>query len=134
MIAMFVEGTAFWIKGERPAHLWIVISDPRQDEEQIVIVNFTTLDESAGPHDPYNDRSCLIQAGEHPFVQKLTCVDYGGVQITRTSHLQNRYERGELRLDIPVSPELLARIRKGAEESEHLLPLAHDILRAQGLV
>lgn len=58
------------------SHLWIVISDPAVDDERILIVNFTTLR-------PDSDQACILVAGEHPFVQHQTCVNYGGAKVVK---------------------------------------------------
>jgi len=57
---------------------------------------------------------CLIQAGEHPRVTHQTCINY---QLTRHSTLANLdqlRDKGVIRPQPPVSPELLQRIRRGA--------------------
>ena len=72
--------------------------------------------------------------GEHRFIQKATCVYYCGVQIGSVAHLQQRYNAGDIKLGEPVSKQLLAKMRYGATVSEHILPIAYDILVEQGLV
>lgn len=129
---MFQEGTTFWIHQDR--HLWVIISAPSQSEEEVVHVNFTTLDTMAGPHDPSNDRACVVGPGEHRFIEHPSCIYYYGVQIASIPHLRIRYQRHEIRFDEPVTPALLAKIRHGASVSEHILPIAYDILLAQGLI
>ncbi len=46
-------------------HLWVVISDPAADAENILIVNFTTSRADS-------DKACILQPGEHPFVRHET--------------------------------------------------------------
>ncbi len=129
---MFVEGTTFWVRSD--PHLWAIISDPQKNPVHVVHVNFTSMKDNARPHDPYNDPACVVMAGEHPFIDKPTCVYYGGVQIGSVEHLQHRYDDGDMKLGKPVSAELLAKMRYGATISEHILPIAYDILVEQGLV
>ena len=50
---MFGEGATFTVRADK--HLWVIISDPEEDPEQVVQVNFTSLDEAAPPDDPYNE-------------------------------------------------------------------------------
>jgi hypothetical protein len=130
---MFAEGTTFFISPD--PHLWVIISDPVQNEDEIVHVNFTSINGTWGSsNDPQNDRSCVIQPGEHEFVTHPTFVYYYGVQIVSLSFLQCRYESGRLRFHKPVTRTLLNRIRQGAAVSDHFLPRAYDILQDQRLV
>jgi hypothetical protein len=70
---MFTEGTTFFMSPD--PHLWAIISDPVKNPDEIVQVNFTTITTitvTAGPSDdPSNDRSCVVQAGEHEFITHL---------------------------------------------------------------
>ena len=131
---MFAAGTSFWIRGEDPPHLWIILSDPQIDDQRVLYVNFTSYDANARPADPRNDKACLIRPGEHPFVTHPTCVYYYGGQLASLSHLEWRAAQGDIRLDVPVSPELLQRIRKCAGDSLHMEADAYDVLVNQGLV
>lgn len=129
---VFHEGSSF--KVNRDPHLWVIISDPIKDADEVLHVNFTSLVPTALMHDPRNDRSCMIRAGEHPFVQHDTCVYYFGARTCSVSHLQWRHGRRELWMEEPVSRELLEKIRRGAAESDHILPAHYDILVAQNLI
>jgi hypothetical protein len=129
---VFREGATFSVKADK--HLWVIISDPERDPEHVVQVNFTSLDETAPPGDPYNDRSCVLTAGEHQRIIHPTCVNYAGVQITTVSHLEWRRGKRDLTLRNPVTPQVLERIRRGAKISQHIIPLAYDILEQQNLL
>ena len=48
-------------------HLWVVLSDPSVDADNVVIVNFTT-------HTVDEESSCVVQRGEHAFVKHKTAV------------------------------------------------------------
>lgn len=129
---MFYAGTAFWVNAHK--HLYFIISDPLRNSSEVVHVNITTLAEGATEHDPYNDRSCLLHAGEHPRIDRLSCVYYAGAQIASLSHLAIKLAHREIRLDDPASPQMLARMRQGALLSEHIIPVAADLLIEQNLV
>jgi hypothetical protein len=62
------------------SHLWVVISDPTADEENILIVNFTTSRADS-------DKACILKPGEHPFVAHETCVNYAGAKVVSKANL-----------------------------------------------
>ena len=129
---MFYAGTAFCVIAHNP--LYFIISDPLRNSRDVVHVNITTLVESAGEHDPYNDRSCLLYPGEHPRIDRPSCVYYAGAQIASLSHLTRKISNREIRLDDPAGPQMLDKMRKGALVSEHIIPIAADLLIEQNLV
>ncbi|HEX7447564.1 MAG TPA: hypothetical protein VF306_08465 [Pirellulales bacterium] len=129
---MFDAGDCYWATINR--HWYFIISDPRQNPSQIVQVNTTTLIPDAGSHDPYNDRSCILYAGEHPTITHTSCIYYWGTQIGSINDLARRLERHEIKPGDPASPEMLEKMRQGALITEHIIPLAADILIEQGLV
>lgn len=114
----FIAGSSFWVSQAEP-HLWFIISEPQQYPEEVVIANVTTARDSVFA--PKNDRSCVVQPGEHPFVTSLSYVYYAGARMTSVGHLKSRFHRGDLHPHEPASAELLLRMRKGALES-HFIP------------
>jgi hypothetical protein len=108
-------------------HLWMVISDPRKDPANVLIVNFTTLQ-------PIHESCCLVNAGEHPFVHHQTCVNYAASKVTTDQKLELARARGLLTMHQDLSPQLLQRIRESAMESQRLKLDHAQILANQGLV
>jgi hypothetical protein len=108
------------------SHLWIVISDPAEDPEEIVLVSFTK-------HRPDKDQACILEVGDHPFISQRTCVEYRRAKTASAKELQTLLDSGRISSHKPASPELLARIRAGVANSrmrnEHVLTLI-----AQGIV
>ena len=108
------------------SHLWIVISDPAKDPEQVVLVNFTK-------HRADKDQACVVECGDHPFIKQRTCVEYRRARMLSVKTLQTFLDSGLMVSHKPASPDLLARIRAGVPRSrmhnEHVL-----ILTLQGLV
>ncbi len=132
--AMFKAGTAFWVRMERPKHLWIIISDPLLNDDNVLYVNLTTFDSTASSKDAENDRACILHVGDHPFITHDSCIYYYGAQTSRLSNLEEKAAKGELKLDQPADSALLARIRECAEKSIHMIPDHFQILIDQGLV
>ncbi len=107
-------------------HLWVIVSDPALDDQRVVVMNFTSAHRS-------KESFCLIQAGEHPFVKHETCIAYIHARITSLAKLIHNRDVGAIVPQDPVSPALLARIRRGVPLS-NLIPLKCSLVIAkQGL-
>ena len=117
-------GDVFQPKGH---HCYVIISDTERDPNQLVLVNFTGLEF-------YKDQSCIIHVGEHLFITKETCMNYAKARIADRSMLEQAEAAGLTPRWDPVSPELLARIRSGAEQTNELPQDVEVFLRAQGIV
>lgn len=108
------------------AHLHIIISDPSQNNNKIVTVNFTSWK-------PDKDQSCVVEIGEHSFIRVRSCVDYRDKLIPL-----NLYEQclssGDLVSNDPVCKGLLKRIIDGAGISPYISFGSRKILVDQGLI
>jgi hypothetical protein len=109
------------------AHLWFVISEPRLDPREVLIVNFTTWKEGCDP-------ACIVEPGEHPFVRHRTYVRYRAAQSRSLAQLAALLIKNLLVREEPASPELLARMRHGAGISRFIKIGRRELLRAQGLI
>ena len=108
-------------------HLWIVVSDPRQDPDAVLVVNLTSWRED-------KDDSCLLGPGDHPFVAHKSCISYRGGNLTTIATIEHALQAGVLQIHDPVSAEVLARIRAGAAISR-FIPMRHaQLLADQGLI
>jgi hypothetical protein len=108
-------------------HLWVILSDPKKDTEQILIVSLTT----AAPH---KEAVCLLQAGEHPWVTHETCVAYNTARLVTLANLHGWKDGGHLNTQTPLSSALLKRIRDRASDSVDLALRFADLLTEQGLL
>ena len=119
-------GTTFLLSAV-DIHLWIIISDPNLDAENVLIVNLTTLA-------PRKEQSCVLKVGDHPWIRHDTCVNYGDSQVTTLDKLVAAQNANALMIQSPASPDVLKRIHEGAMNSTKM-PLDHaEILISQGLV
>jgi len=109
------------------SHLWVVISDPSVASAEILLVNFTTLRADS-------DQACVLQPGEHPFVQHKTCVNYAGAKVVSKAAIDKLMKAGLLTAHASVSAALLKRIRDGAAASERMSLEHADMLIDQGLL
>src|SRR5687767_10972697 len=55
-----------------PSHLWLVITTPTGPKDEFVFVNITTVHGT-----PEEDHTCILRAGDHPFVKHDSWVRYG---------------------------------------------------------
>ncbi len=114
-----------------PSHLWVIISDPSQDKDRIVIVNVTTWRDKALI---LNDESCIIEKGEHSFIQQKSYVIYKEAIITSEDALQSGIDGGVLTPYEDCSTQLLGKILDGTMLSKHLSNEIIGILQEQELI
>ena len=111
-------------------HLWVVISDPSKDKDNVLLVNFSSV--KPGVH---FDPACVLYAGDHPFITTNTFVYYDHAQIQSNGALERQVASGTIRIPFgPVSPEVLQRIRDGARTSKFLNRGYRQLLKDQGLI
>jgi len=100
-----------------------IISDTEIDDKQVVIVNFTTSH-------PSKESFCLVQSGVHAFISHESCISYLHARITSVARLIYNRDTGAIVPHAPVSPALLARIRRGVPLS-NLIPLKCSVIMAK---
>ncbi|MFP4381618.1 MAG: hypothetical protein ACLFUS_14045 [Candidatus Sumerlaeia bacterium] len=109
------------------SHLFIIISDPQQDPENIVLANFTSWESR-------KDQSCIVEATEHPFLSHKSCIYYRERRTLSIKQFEASVKIGAIIPKEAVSPELLNRIHKGASVSPFLPLNSKKILEDQGLI
>lgn len=117
-------GDAFKFKGL--PHLWVVVSDPVVDPDELLIINMST--------DRGIDDSCILMPGDHPFVQHRTCMRYDRARTRRNADLDRLLSSGEIILDERVSDPVLQRIRQGAAISDYIKIGYRQLLIRQELI
>ncbi|MGL6073230.1 MAG: hypothetical protein ACRC8S_03605 [Fimbriiglobus sp.] len=111
-------------------HLWIVISDPNQNPDKVIIAYLTTVKGRR-----FEDLSCVFDAGEHPFITRESAVAYSDIRIHTDSYLDDLVLKPHVKLQAtPFSLTLLDRIHAGAVISQHIPLDCLAILRQQGFV
>ena len=122
-----------WTLGTRSSfvaarNLWVVVSDPAADPEQVLIVNVTSVRRS------FHDSSCLLNVGDHRFVQHASYMEYSRSRIESGSELRAKLATGSIIPDEPISADVLQRIRDGAARTDRI-PLRNlQLLVDQGLI
>jgi len=112
-------------------HLFILLTDPRSDEagkKSVLMVSLSTIKPGV-PHDP----SCILHAGDHPFVKRGSYVVYQKARLEEADKVLRGVKNGQFVPLAPIDGAIFARICKGLEESR-LTPakLLNFYLKATG--
>jgi hypothetical protein len=94
-------------------HLWIIVNDPAAHAGIALIVNVSTLRQNA-------ETTCIVQQGEHPFIQHDSYVRYGSAREAKVADLVEGVKRRLLKPHQSASQHLLAKVRAGARASPFL--------------
>jgi hypothetical protein len=107
-------GDTFLLSGGRvpTPHLWVILWGPAGAADAFLAVFLTTLR-------PHSDRSCILAAGDHPFVRHDTAVAYRDVQRFTEERLQQLIADGLAKPRQRVDEAILERLRAGFFASAH---------------
>lgn len=109
-------------------HLFAIIVNPiivphTSSKPKVIYVNFTSVRSGI----PYDD-ACVVQAGEHPFIEHESYVNYRGARIDEVDHITDMIARGVFIEKEPCSQELLHKMIQGALNSNRISREIKDIL------
>ena len=76
----------------------------------------------------------MIERGEHPFVTHRSCLAYIEARVLSRDNFYTLKDGGYLKLQEPVSNDLLGRMREAAAKTQNLKPVFKEILQRQGLI
>lgn len=99
--------------GKQKRHLRVVITDPDNDQNQVV-VSITTLKYES------QDKSCVLKPGEHPFIKDESIVDFRRTMVMSYAQIYNGIKKGVLIKKEDVSDELLSKIQSAASKSKYI--------------
>ena len=122
-------GDAFRLVGVADRHTWVILSDPAQDPDRILIVSFTSYTAGVGM-----DASCVVDITEFSVLTNRSSVYYEDVREAPLAALQAIRQAGRLQTRSPVSAPLLRKIRDGAIVSPECKEKYKRFLRDQGIV
>ena len=97
-------------------HLFVLVTGPTQHgpEKNALMVSLSSCKPGM-----YYDPSCIINAGEHPFVRKSSFVDYSRARIECADSLIRGVKAGILIPHEQVGDALFERICEGLTTSRH---------------
>lgn len=93
-------------------HLWIILTDPCQDEAHL-LVNASTVRDNR-----FYDPTCILEAGEHRRITARSWIEYRRAKAVRSSALIKGEAAWLYHPAEPVSDEVFDRVCKGLLESE----------------
>jgi hypothetical protein len=120
-------GDTFFFKVDVDSHLWMIISDPSIDRDNVILVSFTTLTDE-------KEAVCVLNAGEHPRVKHATCVHYQKALKVSMTQLAELERKQLLDFQPRLSRELLQRIRNSAADSRRFPEEMYEVLLSQDLI
>jgi hypothetical protein len=130
MSSEFQHGAIFSNKSARglPSHPWVIISDPEQDEDNVLIVNLTDAD-------AHFDDSCILTPDDdRQNVKKRSCIAYHFAKVTSIALLNRVDGQGGIFNKGQLSEGVMQKILNGAYESDELHGKHRDLLRRQRLI
>lgn len=98
-------GDTFFFQRPVDIHLWVIISDPNKNADKIVAVHFSSWEDR-------HDQSCILDAGEHPFIKHKSVVSYDRAQVLSANAIQRMMNAGHITSHAPISVQLLKKIRE----------------------
>jgi len=95
----------------RTPHLWIVVTEPTQEEHRVIIVSVTTLRKGA-------EKTVVLRKGEHPFIRWDSSVCYVDSRLADARDLDGKANCGQIKPHEPCMPHTLKNIQDGILASE----------------
>lgn len=104
-------GDSFTVKNQYGFHLHVVVAEASPNNSAFIFLVYISSSDI-----PAKDTTTLIQAGEHPFIDRPSWVRYQNVLICARDEIERLIidDYGK------VSPELLDRIQGGVLDSERV--------------
>ena len=99
----------------RPINLWVVLSDPQQTGDAILLVSLTTLREGCV------DDVCILDVPDFPgYLTHSTTVAYSRAQAGNAAAFTKSVSNGNFSIVSPIPLATLTKIIVGARTSEEL--------------
>lgn len=92
--------------GQETEHLWVLITDPDPATHEAIMVNVTTLR-------PHSDKTTILNAGDHPFVQKPSVIFFADARTVDTRLLDDAVQRGAYHVRTAFQEAVILRIQAG---------------------
>lgn len=94
------------------SHLYVILTTPTGADGRFAIVNLTTKQDRRG-----EDHSCVLHAGEHPFIVHDTVVRFSDAAMTDEAAFRAAFSTGGILLLEAITPELLKKIQEASLQS-----------------
>jgi len=110
-------------------HLYVLLSDPFGKPPRCLLVSISTVHQGA-----YHDPTCLLYAGDHPFVEHTSYVKYSTCRLEESTKLVRAVEAGIFRQHGMMDGAIVARMIRGCLSSKHTAKDIKDLIVANGWV
>lgn len=104
-------------------HLFILLTDPIGPAKQVLMVNVSTI------HGNRYDPTCVLNAGDHPFLKQPSYIVYKASRTEPVSRLMNGIASGEFTAHDLLKEQFFARVVAGIEKSPHTPRFAKTFLK-----
>jgi hypothetical protein len=110
-------------------HLWVLLSDPNQFPDEVVIASFTT-------EERYAEKTCVIESNEPPGgLTHRSCVAFEFAKVVTLKQLFGFKDTGLLQIQRDlISPTLLQKIFASVPNSTGIKDHVAETLEAQGYI
>lgn len=93
-----------------PKHLFFVIS--KMEPDKVLLASVSTIREGL-----VCDSSCVLRAGDHPFIKHDSCIVYANLVYALDEYIEKQISQGICRAQPAASPGLISRIRQSGLSS-----------------
>jgi hypothetical protein len=113
-------------------HLWIVVTEPAGDPEQVVIVNITSRKINIETNHNLSDDTVILLPSDHSYITRESVVFYGDARMVEVSALQNAIRSSNVfQFHDDCSDEILKRIKDGIFQSPYISGEIENYCREQ---
>lgn len=92
--------------GQETEHLWVLITNPDPATHEAIMVNVTT-------QRPHSDTTTILNAGDHPFVQKPSVIFFADARMVDTRLLDAAVRRGAYNAHAAFQTRVILKIQSG---------------------
>lgn len=104
-------------------HLFVILTKGLGESDEVLLVSMQSLYSNRT-----HDTSCVLVAGDHPFVRRPTFMRYDQCRKIPQSKLLEAVKKGTMEARDPISDEIYDRICNGLRASLHTPPWAKEWL------
>ena len=113
-MSLFGKKTTFLapVPSPKQLHLCIAMTEPQEEPAIVVMVNISTVHNKR-----HEDRTVILQPGDHEFIKHESFVAYEYAKRVRVSVLETRHQKDQITIKDEVSDELFEKILEGLFQS-----------------
>ena len=100
--------------------MWIVVTDPDNGTPPRVVIVMVLTARS------YTDSTVLLQAGEHPFIDRESSVHFSAAQLISGDQLIRLSTERDCGIESTLAPAVLARVQTGILNSVYTVGSLRD--------